>query len=159
MQRPAGGAGRTSRSGRSGRTRDARPQLAGDAWPKADRLSPGQYATQAQKLVFGLTVDDRARARGVIAGHAADRRLLHGRGVGTELEAVGRRRPVEDALHDARLDPRDAPFGVDLEDAVEVEAVDRDAGAESLPGKARGRAAHAQRHVVASRDLGRRGEV
>ena len=41
----------------------------------------------------------------------------------------GRRRrgAVERALHDARLDPRDAALGIDLDDAVEVEAVDRDA--------------------------------
>ena len=139
--------------------RHAAAQVVAVARPERGRLSPGEHAAHAQQPVLGLAVDDRARARRVVADHAADGRLLDGRGVGPELEAVGGSGAVERALHDPGLDARRAALGVDLEDAVEVKAVDRDAGAEGLPGQTRGRAAHAERHAVARRDLGRRRQV
>ena len=150
------------RSGRAPapRCRRSRGALADSpTGPKADRLAAGEHAAHAQRLVDGLAVDDRARARRVVADHAADRRLLDGRGVGPELETVRGGGTVERPLDDAGLDPRDAAIGVDREDAVEVEAVDRDAVAESLAGEARGGAAHAERHLELGRHRRGGGEV
>ena len=45
------------------------------------------------------------------------------------------------------LDPGPAPVGVDLEDAVELEAVDDDAGPDRLPGEAGGGAARDDRQA------------
>ena len=82
--------------------------------PEVTAVSPpASTAGHAEHLVFGLAVDDRARARRVVADHAADGRLVDRRGVRPELEAVGRGGAVERRLHDARLHASAARLRVD----------------------------------------------
>ena len=138
---------------------DPRGQVVAARRPEGRGLPAGEDAVHAQQLVLGLAVDDRARARRVVAGHAADRGLVDGRRVRPELEAPRRRRAVERRLDHARVDDRCASVGVDAHDAVEVEAVDGDARPEGLPSQARGGAAHAERHAVVAGHHGRGGKV
>ncbi len=108
-------------------------------------LAAGEHPRDAEHLVLALAVDDRARAGGVVADHPGDRRLVDRGRVGAELQAVRRRGRVERRLHHPRLDPGPASLRVDLEDAVELEAVDDDAGPDRLPGEAGGGAARDDR--------------
>ena len=120
--------------------------------PKRHALAAGQHGPQADHLVDRLAVDDGARAGRVVAGHAADGRLIDGGGVWAELEAVGSGGTVERGLDNARLHARHTPLRVDVQDGVQAEAVDQDAAADRLPGRAGTRAARAP----AARRSGRR---
>ena len=129
------------------RPADAGREVAAGAAAERGRLAAGEHAGDAQHLVLALAVDDRPRARRVVADHAGDRGLVDGGRVGAELEAVRRRGRVERRLDHAGLDPGPAAVRVDLQDAVELEAVDDDAGADRLPGHAGGGAARHDRQA------------
>ena len=131
----------------------AGPQVVAGAGAERDGLAAGEHAGDAQDLVLALAVDDRAGAGRVVADHAADGGLVDRRRVGAELQAVRRRGRVERRLHHAGLHARPAPAGVDLEDPVQLEAVDDDAGAYRLPGDAGGGAARHDRQAGPRGDL------
>ena len=90
----------------------------------------------------GLAVDERVRAGRVVADGPADDAPVPCRGVGRELQAVRGERRVEVVEDDARLDPRAAVVGVDVDDAVHVTAeIEDDRLVDRLPGEARAAAA------------------
>ena len=134
-------------------------QLAAGAGAERRGLAAGEHGREAQDLVLALAVHDGAGAGRVVADHAGDRRLVDGGRVRTELEAVRRRGRVERRLHHAGLDASPAAVRVDLEDAVELEAVDGDAGPDRLPGDAGGGAARDDRQAGLRGDRRHGGEV
>ena len=80
----------------------------------------GEDNRQLQDVVDRLAVDNRVRARRVIAGHAADGGAIAGGGVGAEEKSQRAQVGVEVILDDARLNTRPALVGVDLQDLVQV---------------------------------------
>ena len=122
----------------------AGPQVVAGAGAERDGLSAGEHAGDAQDLVLALAVHDGPGAGRVVADHAADGGLVDRGRVGAELQPVRRRGRVERRLHHAGLHARPAPAGVDLEDAVQLEAVDDDARCLS-PGRRRWRRRRAPR--------------
>ena len=84
-------------------------QISAGAHAERRGLAAGEHGRDAQHLVLALAVHDRAGAGRVVADHAGDRRLVDGRGVRAELEAVRRRGRVERRLHHAGLDAGPAP--------------------------------------------------
>ena len=99
----------------------------------------------------------RVHAAGVVADHPAERAVVVGRRVGAEGEpvlAVGLlAQPVED---DARLDARELPLGVDLDDPVQVLGeVEDDRDVHALTREARAAAAREDRRAVLAGDRDR----
>src|SRR5207244_1666026 len=92
----------------------------------------------------------RWHAARVGADHPAERAVLVRRRVGTEGQAVPPLRLLAEVVeHHARLHARQAPFGIDLDDAVQVlRAIDDDRDIRALAGEARTAAARQHGAVV-----------
>ena len=137
---------RTRRAGRAARGRSrpgGRPRRrAAPARPRdvvADRHAQAVVGQDLQlvDVLLGLAGHLRVHAAGVVADHPAERAVgVRGR-IGAERQAVRRRGGAQVVEHDARLDPRPAFLGVDLQHAVEVlRAVQHDRDVAALPGEA-----------------------
>ena len=113
-----------------------------------------------QNVVDRLSVKDRMRAGGVVAHHAADRRAIGGRSVGSEEKAHRPEMQIQLFLNDTGFDDGPLFLGIHLEHAIEIlRHVDDDRVADGLSGQAGARAARKNRHLEVSRDFHRRENV
>ena len=134
----------------------ALPPLRGGVRLKCGTAAIAQDHVEAAHMIDGLAVDDRVRARGVIADHAAEVGPARSGNVGTEHQAVRRQGAVELIENNARLHAGSLARGIDVEDLVEVlAAIDDQPRADRLPRQASAAAARHDRHVHFQGDLHR----
>ncbi len=104
-------------------------------------------------VVGGTSPRHGVRAARVVAEHPAERAAAVGGGIGPEGEPVPGGGGAERVEDDTGLHARDAAFGVDLQDTVQVAAVvEDDALAERLPADAGARTARRHRDTVRAGD-------
>ncbi|KWT97635.1 hypothetical protein APY03_1331 [Variovorax sp. WDL1] len=119
-----------------------------------------QPGARAEHVVHHVAVGDRARAAGVVARHAAQRRLGAGGDIDREPQAVRLELRVEVVQHQARLDGDAALRHVELEHAPHVLAVvDHQRRAGGLAALAGAAAARQHRHLQVARDVDGGGDV
>ena len=114
---------------------------------EVDRRAVAQDAAQAEHLVAGAAVDDRAHPGGVVADHPAERRDGRRRGVGAEDEPVGRGVGVEVGLDEPGLHAGARGAGVELQQPVHRARVEHEARRGRLAGEARAGAAGGDGHA------------
>ena len=88
--------------------------------PEAPALAGGGDRIDGEHVVHHVPVGDGARAAGVVARHAAERRLRAGRDVHREPEAVLAQLRVQRIEHHAGLHDRRCWPQVDLQHPVEI---------------------------------------
>ena len=94
----------------------------------------GERRVDRQHVVAGNAKAERARAAGIVAGHAAKRRAGRRRNVHREPQTMRLERAIEIIEHDARLDRAAAPRDIEIEDAVQIfRAVDDQRMVDRLP--------------------------
>ena len=91
----------------------------------ADRAEMRAAAVSQQRVdrdhvLARIAVAQRARAAGIVAGHAADGGARGGRDIDRKPQAVRFQRAVEIVEHDARLDHAAASRCVELENVVQI---------------------------------------
>ena len=114
----------------------------------------------AQHVVNHVAVGDRSTAAGVVAGHAAQRRLRAGGHVHRVPQAVGLERSVQVVQHDAGFDLHRAVGHIDAQDIAHMLAeVDDQARAHGLAALTSAAAARHDRHAQAPADVQRQRHV
>jgi len=114
----------------------------------------GQADRQFENVIEGLAVGERVRARGVVAYHAADRRAIRRRGVGSEEQTLGPDMRVQFVLDQPRLHATPQLLPVHFEDPVHVFGeIEDDGVADGLAGERRAAAAGEDGNVELIRDL------
>ena len=88
--------------------------------PEVCGCAVGQQGIDGEDVVAHDAVADRARAAGIVAGHAADRGPARGRDVDRKPQAGGLDLTVEVIHDDAGLDPCTRVFEVSFRDPVEI---------------------------------------
>ena len=145
------------------RRRDAPPLLGGRIvrhFGEARLGAVGQDGVDRQHVVAHDAVADRARAAGIVAGHAADGGAARGGHVDREPQARQPQLPVEIVEHDAGLHHAGAVDLVDLDQLLEVLAEVHDQRAPDRLAGLRGAAAARQHgHALLARDRQRRAHV
>ena len=120
----------------------------------------GQDRLDGVGVVDHVAVADRARAAGVVRRHAAERGPAGGGDIDREHEAVAAEPGIQPPEHDARLDPRPAPLGIDCENAVQMRgAVHHQRLADGLARLGSAAAARQHRHAFLARDRERRLDI
>ena len=122
--------------------------------PKRADGAVGEHRVDRLDVVHHVAVRDRARAAGVVARHAAQRRLRRRADVDREPHAVRPQPGVERIEHDAGLDRHGLRLGVVVEHAVQVLAVvDDERSADRLPALRAARAARQHRDAELAADF------
>ena len=107
-----------------------------------------------------VAIAERARAAGIVGGHAADGGARRGRDVDREPQAMRFERAVEIVQHDAGLDRAALVFNVDVDDSIEIfRAVEHQRGIHRLPALRGAAAARQHRDALLARDLDRAGRI
>ena len=103
-----------------------------------------------------VAVAQRARAAGIVAGHAADGGARRGRDIDRKPQAVRFQRAVEIVEHDAGLDHAALVLDIELENSVEIfRAVDDERLVHRLPALRGAAAARQHRDALLARDRDR----
>ena len=117
-------------------------------------LPIGQQRVDRRHVVHHVPVTDRARAAGIVAGHAAQRALRRGRDVDRIPEPVRLQPGIELVEHDARLDRHLRLVLVEAHDLAQVlRAVDHQRVADRLPTLRRARAPRQDRRLGVARHV------
>jgi len=120
----------------------------------------GEDRVDGAHVVHHVAVADRARAAGIVGGHAADRRAVAGRDIDREPELVLAQAGVEPLHDDPGLNLDAARPVVERDHALHVFAALDDEGAVDRLAALRGAAAARQhRDAFLAGDLDRRGDV
>ena len=120
----------------------------------------GKDRVDGDDVVAHRAVAQRARAAGIVAGHAADGGARRGGDVDGKPQAVRLQEPVEIVEDDARLDHRATARDVQLQELVEMlRRVDDQAGIDRLAALRRAAAAHGQRQPLLAAGVERRRHV
>jgi hypothetical protein len=120
----------------------------------------GQQGVDCQHVVAHDAVADRARAAGVVAGHAAYCCAAGGRHVDREPQAGQPELAVEIIEHDARLDDAGAVDLVDLDQLLQMLAiVDNERPPDRLAGLRGAAPARQHGHALLARYAQRRADV
>ena len=116
---------------------------------KAGRRAVGQQHIERDQVLHGAPVDDAARARGVVADHAADGGVTAGGHIGPEEQPLGRERGVQLIQRHARLHRGGHGLLVDVDHAAAVRAeVEHHREVHALPRQAGATAARQQRQAA-----------
>ena len=111
---------------------------------------------QAQYVVHHISVADRTRAAGVVAGHPAQRGLRRSRHVHRKAQLVRLELDIETIEHDPRLDHDLATCNIELDDAVQIfRVVDDQRCADGLTALGGARPTWENRHARFHGDLER----
>ena len=102
-----------------------------------------------QQMIGGHAIEDRVRARGVVAHDAAERGAATARRIRPELEAERLEVRVQRAERDTGLGANPLLFAIDLDDLVEVPGqIDDQRFVDGLAGEAGAAAARQDRHAM-----------
>ena len=116
---------------------------------KARRRAVWQQHVERDQVLHGAPVDDAARARGVVADHAADGGVAAGGHIGPEEEPLGRQGRVQLIQRHARLHRGGHGLLVDVDHAAAVRAeVEHHREVDTLPSKAGATTARQQRQAA-----------
>src|SRR6266850_4372681 len=85
---------------------------------KVPALPAHRAGVDGEHVVHHVAVGDRTRAAGIVARHAAERRLRAGRDIDREPKSLRPQRGVQLVEYHAGLDDR--AFALDLQNAIEV---------------------------------------
>jgi len=128
--------------------------------PEVDTVAVGQPGARADHVVHHVAVGNRARAAGIVAGHAAERGLCAGGDVHRKPQAVRLQLGIQVIEYQPGFDLRRALRHIDVEHLSKMlGGVDHQGRAGGLAALAGASAARQDRHLQVARDVDGEGDV